>query len=90
MINLLYTQDFWDDLEWLRKNNRRLFLKVRDLAEGIIEHPEKGQDSPECLKYYASVVYSRRIDRKNRLIYEMIDDAEHVKTLRCLWHYNDK
>lgn len=89
MINLLYTQDFLDDLEWLRKNNRKLFQKVRDLAKEIIVHPEGGQGRPERLKYYASVVYSRRIDRKNRLIYEIVD-AEHVKMLRCLGHYDDK
>lgn len=49
-------------------------------SEEIIEHPEKGQSRPERLKYYASVVYSRRIDRKNRLIYEIVD-TEHAKML---------
>ena len=39
MINLLYTQDFLDDLEWLRKNDRKLFQKVKDFAKEIIEHP---------------------------------------------------
>ena len=89
MIELLYTQDFLDDLEWLRKNNKKLFQKARDLAKEILEHPEIGQGKPERLKYYTSAVWSRRIDRKNRLIYEIVD-AEHVKMLRCLGHYNDK
>lgn len=89
MIELVYTPDFLDEIDWLRKNNKQLFRKVRELAEDILEHPANGKGKPERLKYYAEVVYSRKIDKKNRLIYEVVD-AEHVKLLRCLGHYNDK
>jgi len=89
MIELLYTPDFLDDIDWLRKNNKKLFQKVRDLAVDVRAHPELGQGRPERLKYYKEKVYSRRIDRKNRLVYEIIDN-DHVKMLRCLGHYDDK
>lgn len=89
MTELVYTPDFLDEIDWLRKNNKQLFIKVREFAEDILEHPTIGKGKPERLEYYAEVVYSRKIDKKNRLIYEIVD-AEHVKLLRCLGHYNDK
>lgn len=66
MIELLYTPDLLDEIDWLRKNNKQLFRKVRELAEDILEHPTIGNGKPERLKYYAEVVYSRKIDKKNR------------------------
>lgn len=89
MIELVYTSDFLSEINWLRKNNKRLFQKVRELARDIIEHPTDGKGKPERLKYYTEIVYSRKIDKKNRLTYQIIDN-EHVKLLRCLGHYDDK
>ena len=90
MIEFVYTSDFLKDIEWLRKHDRRLFKKVRDLVADVSEHPESGKGKPERLKYYAElVVFSRRVDKKNRLTYEIVD-SEHVKMLGCRSHYGDR
>ena len=90
MIELVYTSDFLRDVELLRKHDLRLFKKVRDLSADILEHPETGKGKPERLKYYAElVVFSRRIDKKNRLTYEIVD-PEHVRMLACRGHYSDR
>ena len=89
MSELVYTPDFLEDIEWLRKNNKKLFEKVKYLALDIIRHPMTGLGKPERLKYYDNTVYSRRIDKKNRLIYEIVN-AKCVKMLRCLGHYTSK
>ncbi len=87
MIELFYTQDFLEDLNWLRKSNRKLFEKVRNLSLDIAKHPAVGIGKPERLKYYSNMVYSRRIDKKNRLIYEIVNE-KCVKMLRCRKHYS--
>ena len=88
MTELLYTADFLEDVEWLRKHNKRLFEKVKELSADIAAHPTAGKGKPERLKYYAELaVYSRRIDKQNRLVYELVDEV-HVKMLRCLGHYD--
>lgn len=89
MIELVYAPDFLEDIDWLRKNNRKLFEKVRDLALDVVQHPTNGLGKPERLRYCDSVVYSRRIDKKNRLVYEIVN-TKCVKMLRCLNHYNDR
>ena len=83
MIEVVYTTDFLRDLECLRKHDQRLFKKVRNLSADILEHPETGKEKPERLKYYAElVVFSRRIDKKNRLTYDIVD-SRHVRMLAC-------
>ena len=54
----------------------------------IQSHPKEGIGNPEELKYELSGLWSREIDKKNRIIYEIQDDAIHVLSLRG--HYFDK
>ncbi|MCR4790617.1 MAG: type II toxin-antitoxin system YoeB family toxin, partial [Treponemataceae bacterium] len=50
--------------------------------DGVLE----GEGKPEKLKHKEGE-YSRRIDEKNRLVYEVSDDNITVKS--CLGHYED-
>ncbi len=83
MIEVVYTTDFLRDVECLKKHDQRLSKKVRNLSADILEHPETGKGKHERLKYYVElVVFSRRIDKKNRLTYEIVD-SKHVRMLAC-------
>ena len=46
----------------------------------------KGIGKPEPLKYRPG--YSRRIDEKNRLVYE-IDELKNIKIISCKGHYEE-
>ena len=86
MIKLLKTTLFANDLEYLRKNEPKLWGKVQKLCIDIVEHPFEGLGKPEPLKYQFGGVWSRRIDRKNRLLY-MLTDNDTIKLLSCRGHY---
>ena len=43
---------------------------------------------PNEISFYSPNSYSRRIDEKNRLVYEIIDGMIVVKS--CLGHYEDR
>ena len=45
---------------------------------------------PERLKHYEGEVWSRRINKKDRLIYEIFDSEVVVFVVSALGHYNDK
>lgn len=66
--------------------------KDRDNLYQIFEelkiHPETGTGKPEKLKYNLSGFWSRRINKKDRLIYEIIEEPVNmVVVISALGHY---
>jgi toxin YoeB len=87
VIKLLYTDDFLTEVSWLKKHNRRLLKKISLLCDAVAINPSDGIGKPEKLLGSAGL-WSRRIDKKNRLIYEILDE-EQVKMISCKDHYDD-
>lgn len=91
-------------IDWVRKaqqdyksfkNDQSTLDKINKLLESIEKQYDDGIGVPERLKgFQERLVYSRRIDKKNRLIYEAIrDDNNRVTSVTILavkGHYNDK
>ena len=95
MNRLFKTSDFEEDLDFYRKHNKKLFEKVKTLVIDILEHPAVGLGKPERLRYaeFGVTLYSRRIDKKNRLIYkvELVNSGDSdIVLLHCKGHYGDK
>lgn len=68
-----------------------LTKKIGKLILEIKEHPTTGTGKPEPLKGYGErSIYSRRIDQKHRLIYEILEIEKVVKILSAYGHYDDK
>lgn len=62
----------------------RIFLEMK-------EDPRKGSGKPEILKHYPGKdVWSRRLDKKNRVVYEIRDEEIIVLVLSVTGHYDDK
>ncbi|MDD2982532.1 MAG: type II toxin-antitoxin system YoeB family toxin [Crocinitomicaceae bacterium] len=53
-------------------------------------HPETGTGSPEQLKYSLQKFWSRRINRKDRMIYSINKNTVTVEILSSMGHYSDK
>ena len=53
-------------------------------------HPTTGIGKPEKLKYKNEVIWSRQINKKDRLVYEIIDFEIVVIIISALGHYGDK
>ena len=71
------------DLEYLRKSgNKQIINKIKDLLESISNDPYKGIGQPEPLKHELSGIWSRRINREHRLLYEVIDETVYVLSLK--------
>lgn len=54
------------------------------------ESPRTGLGSPEHLKYFDGEIWSRAINKKDRLIYEIFEEEISVVVIQALGHYNDK
>lgn len=54
------------------------------------KNPIKGIGKPEKPKYKNENVWSRQINKKDRLVYEIINHEIVVIIISALGHYNDK
>lgn len=52
------------------------------LLNELTEHPFSGTGKPEALKHSLSGYWSRRINREHRLIYEVLDDAVVIHSVK--------
>ena len=76
-----------DDLDYWKKSGKTSVLKkIKLLLESIQETPFEGVGKPEGLKHNLSGLWSRRIDRGNRLIYKVTSDVIYI--LSCRGHYD--
>lgn len=84
-MGLEFTDDAWEDyVEWQIKD-RKILKKINDLIKDIQRNGSKGIGKAEKLKYIDA--YSRRIDKKNRLVFKIIDGDVYI--LSCAGHYQD-
>lgn len=78
------------DLQQIHKSgNKALIREVEQLFLELSEHPYEGTGKPEQLKYQPHL-WSRRLDKKNRLRYMVHEDVVTVFVLSALGHYDDK
>ncbi len=77
-----------DLVYWQKINNEKVLMRIRALLESILETPFSGIGKPEPLKYSMSGKWSRRIDQKNRIVYQIQGDTIYIQSLKG--HYSDK
>ncbi|MEQ8241623.1 MAG: Txe/YoeB family addiction module toxin [Cyclobacteriaceae bacterium] len=53
-------------------------------------HPYLGTGKPEALKYDLEGYWSRRINKKDRLIYKVVDEIVTVTIVSAKGHYGQK
>jgi len=73
-----------------RAGNKILIKKIETLITEIKEHPRTGTGKPEQLKHFTNDIWSRRIDAKHRLIYEVVDNELIIIAISAYGHYDDK
>jgi|JI7StandDraft_1071085.scaffolds.fasta_scaffold568875_1 toxin YoeB len=77
-------------LSELRKGDKNTYIKCFDILLAIAVNPREGIGKPERLKGYEDFeVFSRRVNDKDRLIYEIIETEQLVEIISCVGHYDD-
>ncbi len=93
-IPIKFISDSKDDIRRLKKEDRKLLVKLWDLILDILEHPDSGIGHPERLKGNMEGCWSRRISQKHRLVYRVLEnekeEIEMVEISGCYGHYDDK
>lgn len=91
MYKVIPTKQVLDDIELFRRAGDKVSLKkIYSLIEELYEHPYTGTGKPEALRGNWSGYWSRRINKKDRLIYTVEEDKVIVTVVQATEHYNDK
>ena len=80
-----------EDIEKHKKTGDKPTLrKIEKLLNELMEHPKTGTGQPEMLKHDLAGLYSRRINKKHRLVYSIKEQIVLVYVLSAWSHYGDK
>jgi toxin YoeB len=79
---ILLTATAREDLTYWEANSPKIIVKINALLESILQNPEIGIGKPEKLKYELSGAWSRRINHRDRIVYQIIGDTVFVLQLR--------
>ena len=91
MIYILdFTASSKRDIATLKKTDSHSYKKLEKLLAELIEHPTTGTGKPEPLKWNRLGQWSRRINQKHRLVYEIREEIVTVLVLSAYGHYDDK
>lgn len=86
-----FSEQFRRDVErHLKSGNKKLIAKIEQIIPDLTQTPRKGIGKPEQLKGFDRETWSRRIDSKHRIVYEINDDVLSVYTISAYGHYDDK
>lgn len=89
MYRVEFSKDAMLHVDKLKKSQPAALKKLYGLLKELEEHPRTGTGKPEKLKN-SGEIWSRRLDQKNRLKYEIDDEIVTVLVFSAIGHYTDK
>jgi toxin YoeB len=84
-MELRFTELAYKDYVYWKKRDPRMAARIEKLCNGALLHPFKGIGKPEPLKFDLQGCWSRRIDRRHRLVYQV--EKNEVVIISCRYHY---
>jgi toxin YoeB len=73
-----------------KAGNNATIKRIEKIFENLANHPYSGVGRPEPLKYGLSGYWSRELNKKDRIVYQVNDEALNVSVVSTMGHYGDK
>lgn len=90
MYEVIYSEEVLTSIAKYKKSSPQSYKKVVKLIQELHEHPRTGTGHPEALKGMGGNTYSREINKKDRLVYEIYEEHIRVYVISVEGHYSDK
>jgi toxin YoeB len=90
MYRVEFSNEAKEDIKRLQKQSPANIKKLTKLIVELQEHPRTGTGQIEILKYYEEETWSRRLDKKHRVIYRIQEEFVTVLVISAYGHYDDK
>jgi len=72
-----------------KSGNNSVIRNIEQILLELSNSPYEGTGNPEPLKYQLAGYWSRRINKKDRLIYKVYEDKIVVLVVSAVGHYGD-
>lgn len=86
-MQVVYTTQAKEDCEYWKQNSLKTLERIDKIIEDIKKHPFYGIGKPERLKFDRAGYWSRRINRKDRIVY--LIKGKTIYITQCRYHYSD-
>ena len=87
-MKITWHSDAWKDYLYWQEEDRKTLRKINNLIKSIERNGYECEGKPEPLKGDWGDFYSVRIDKKNRLVFKIVNDT--IEIFQCGSHYKDK
>lgn len=87
-MKIQFNEKAWEQFQYWLEHDKKTWKKINKLLADISRNGNTGLGHPEALKENLSGFWSREIDEKNRLVYNIVDDV--ITIIQCKNHYGDK
>lgn len=82
-MEIVYTDKAIKDIgHWKQVRNLKIQTRISELISSIELTPFSGIGKPEPLRYNLNGLWSRRIDKENRIVYEVFSDCVVIHSLK--------
>ena len=85
MLELTFTPDGWADYQYWQTQGKKSLKRLNALIKEALRTLFSGTGKPEPLKHLLAGCWSRRIDKKNRLVYQV--EGDQLRILQARKHY---
>ena len=85
LLKFSFTKNAEEDYKYWLKTDTKIVQKINSLIENIRKTPFEGLGKPEQLRFDLSGCWSRRINQKHRLVYQVLNNE--LIILACRYHY---
>ena len=87
---IAFTPQASEDFNYWKEASPKTAEKIKAMLRELQEHPFTGTGKPEPLKYQFTGAWSRRINYKDRLVYQVNGYVVTVFVLAMRFHYKNK
>ncbi|HZX62761.1 MAG TPA: Txe/YoeB family addiction module toxin [Bacteroidales bacterium] len=85
-MRIIFSRNSWEDYKSWQSEDKKILKKINELIKDIQRTPYEGLGKPEPLKYDLAGLWSRRIDREHRLVYQVNEND--ILIFSCRYHYD--
>ncbi|MEM9120612.1 MAG: Txe/YoeB family addiction module toxin [Cyanobacteria bacterium P01_F01_bin.56] len=84
-MKIIFAETAWEDYLYWQQTDKKIRKRINTLIKAIVRTPYEGIGDPEPLKFNWSGFWSRRINKKHRIVYAVEADA--ILIAQCRYHY---
>jgi len=85
-MKYVFVDESWEDYLYWQSTDKKVLKRINMLLKDISRSLFEGIGKPEPLKFKYTGFWSRRIDDKHRLIYQV--KAGEILIAKCRFHYD--